>query len=70
MQRNKKSQSSAPGIQITFQIYILLLINSKILPANQDDSSGIFASGLAECVKMTGNFLPFETSVGIDAKFK
>lgn len=48
---------------------ILLLINSKLLLANQGDGLGIFVSGLTECVKMTGNFLPFETGFGIDAPF-
>lgn len=44
---------------------MLVQLNSyKILLANQDDSLGILASGLAERVKMTGNFPPFETGFG------
>lgn len=68
-QRNNKSQPLALGIQNTDQI-LVRLISSKILLAGQDDSLGIVASVLEECVKMTGNFLAFETSVGIDANFK
>lgn len=68
-QRNNKSQPLALGIQNTDQI-LVRLISSKILLAGQDDSLGIVASVVAECVKMTGNFLALETSVGIDANFK
>lgn len=66
---NNKRQQPGPGIQITFQI-LVQLINSKILLANQGDSCGILPSDLADSVKMTGNFLPFETGFGRDEKFK
>lgn len=65
MGRNKRQQSE-PETLITFPI-LVQLINSKTLLANQDDSFGISASGLAR-VKMTGNFRPFETGFGTDDK--
>lgn len=52
-----KRQQSEPETLITFPI-LVQLINSKTLLANQDDSFGISASGLAR-VKMTGNLRPF-----------